>query len=88
MVLSAEFGFLSMGHEFDSYPKGRIRAPKDWNWFLEETKRSSDDEVSSSRREVDRKVRVGTRRKMEKAKMKTGLVRVRMKRSPWQEFLV
>ncbi|TKW22773.1 hypothetical protein SEVIR_4G250100v4 [Setaria viridis] len=39
-----EFGFLSMGHEFDSYPKGRIRAPKDWNWFLEETKRSSDDE--------------------------------------------
>lgn len=50
MVLSAEFGFLSMGHEFDSYPKGRIRAPKDWNWFLEETKRSSDDEVSSSRR--------------------------------------
>ncbi|CAL5053390.1 unnamed protein product [Urochloa decumbens] len=39
-----EFGFLSMGHEFDSYPKGRIHAPKDWNWFLEETKRSSDDE--------------------------------------------
>ncbi|RLM56008.1 high mobility group nucleosome-binding domain-containing protein 5 [Panicum miliaceum] len=39
-----EFGFLSMGHEFDSYPKGRIRAPKDWNWFLEETKRTSDDE--------------------------------------------
>ncbi|CAL5039053.1 unnamed protein product [Urochloa decumbens] len=38
-----EFGFLSMGHEFDSYPKG-IHAPKDWNWFLEETKRSSDDE--------------------------------------------
>jgi hypothetical protein len=52
MVLSAEFGFLTMGHEFDSYPKGRIRAPKDWNWFLEETKRSSDDEedeVSNSR---------------------------------------
>ncbi|XP_025813808.1 DEAD-box ATP-dependent RNA helicase 42 [Panicum hallii] len=39
-----EFGFLSMGHEFDSYPKGRIRAPKDWNWFLEETKRTPDDE--------------------------------------------
>ncbi|TVU07928.1 hypothetical protein EJB05_41306 [Eragrostis curvula] len=39
-----EFGFLSMGHEFDSYPKGRIRPPKDWNWFLEEIKRSSDDE--------------------------------------------
>ena len=50
MVLSAELGFLSMGHEFDSYPKGRIRAPKDWNWFLEETKRSSDDEASSKRR--------------------------------------
>ncbi|KAJ1259618.1 hypothetical protein BS78_10G169200 [Paspalum vaginatum] len=47
-----EFGFLSMGHEFDSYPKGRIRAPKDWNWFLEETKRSSDaddDEVSNGK---------------------------------------
>ncbi|KAL5226116.1 hypothetical protein ABZP36_012755 [Zizania latifolia] len=39
-----EFGFLSMGHEFDSYPKGRIRPPKDWNWFLEEARRSSDDE--------------------------------------------
>ncbi|KAL6839555.1 hypothetical protein ACP4OV_030825 [Aristida adscensionis] len=39
-----EFGFLSMGHEFDSYPKGRIRPPKDWNWFLEEIRRSSDDE--------------------------------------------
>ncbi|KAF0901821.1 hypothetical protein E2562_006454 [Oryza meyeriana var. granulata] len=39
-----EFGFLSMGHEFDNYPKGRIRPPKDWNWFLEEVKRSSDDE--------------------------------------------
>lgn len=52
MVLSAEFGFLSMGHEFDSFQKGRIRAPKDWNWFLEETKRSSDDvdiEVTSGR---------------------------------------
>ncbi|GJN38661.1 hypothetical protein PR202_gb27725 [Eleusine coracana subsp. coracana] len=47
-----EFGFLSMGHEFDSYPKGRIRPPKDWNWFLEEIKRNSDDEEEevSSRR--------------------------------------
>ncbi|XP_062229064.1 uncharacterized protein LOC133926909 [Phragmites australis] len=47
-----EFGFLSMGHEFDSYPKGRIRPPKDWNWFLEEIKRNSgdeDDEVSNRR---------------------------------------
>uniref|UniRef100_A0A0E0LCR9 FHA domain-containing protein n=1 Tax=Oryza punctata TaxID=4537 RepID=A0A0E0LCR9_ORYPU len=39
-----EFGFLSMGHEFDSYPKGRIRPPKDWNWFLEEVRKGSDDE--------------------------------------------
>ena len=50
---SVEFGFLSMGHEFDSYPKGRIRAPKDWNWFLEETRRTSDDddddEISNGR---------------------------------------
>lgn len=50
MVFYAEFGFLSMGHEFDSYPKGRIRAPKDWNWFLEEAKRTSDDEASGKRR--------------------------------------
>uniref|UniRef100_A0A453SCY7 Uncharacterized protein n=1 Tax=Aegilops tauschii subsp. strangulata TaxID=200361 RepID=A0A453SCY7_AEGTS len=34
-----EFGFLSMGHEFDNYPKGRIRPPKDWNWFLEEIRK-------------------------------------------------
>uniref|UniRef100_A0A0D3GHY4 Uncharacterized protein n=1 Tax=Oryza barthii TaxID=65489 RepID=A0A0D3GHY4_9ORYZ len=39
-----EFGFLSMGHEFDKYPKGRIRPPKDWNWFLEEVRKGSDDE--------------------------------------------
>uniref|UniRef100_A0A0D9WRB4 FHA domain-containing protein n=1 Tax=Leersia perrieri TaxID=77586 RepID=A0A0D9WRB4_9ORYZ len=39
-----EFGFLSTGHEFDNYTKGRIRPPKDWNWFLEEVQKGSDDE--------------------------------------------
>lgn len=42
--MAAEFGFLSMGHEFDNYPKGRICPPKDWNWFLEEVRKGYDDE--------------------------------------------
>lgn len=61
-----EFGFLSIGHEFDSYPKGRIRPPKDWNWFLEEIKRSSDDEddeISNSRGRSKAKGRGGKKKK-------------------------
>ncbi|XP_057978483.1 uncharacterized protein LOC131164938 [Malania oleifera] len=38
-----EFGFLVMGHEFDHYPKKMIRDIKNWNWFLEEPRKDSDD---------------------------------------------
>ncbi|PKU73367.1 uncharacterized protein LOC110097402 [Dendrobium catenatum] len=31
-----EFGFLVNGHEFDRYPRHKIRPFKDWNWFLED----------------------------------------------------
>ncbi|XP_051199723.1 uncharacterized protein [Lolium perenne] len=54
-----EFGFLSMGHEFDNYPKGRIRAPKDWNWFLEELRKNSDDEDDDDVSNTGRKSRDG-----------------------------
>ncbi|KAJ8774160.1 hypothetical protein K2173_009591 [Erythroxylum novogranatense] len=37
-----EFGFLVIGHEFDSYPK--IRNVKDWDWFLEESETEGDSE--------------------------------------------
>uniref|UniRef100_A0A453SD01 FHA domain-containing protein n=1 Tax=Aegilops tauschii subsp. strangulata TaxID=200361 RepID=A0A453SD01_AEGTS len=52
-----EFGFLSMGHEFDNYPKGRIRPPKDWNWFLEEIRKGSDDEDDDDVSNTGRKSR-------------------------------
>ncbi|KAM3192068.1 hypothetical protein ACQJBY_069360 [Aegilops geniculata] len=52
-----EFGFLSMGHEFDNYPKGRIRPPKDWNWFLEEIRKGSDDEDDGDVSNTERKSR-------------------------------
>ncbi|KAF7096777.1 hypothetical protein CFC21_098675 [Triticum aestivum] len=52
-----EFGFLSMGHEFDNYPKGRIRPPKDWNWFLEEITKGSDDEDDDDVSNTGRKSR-------------------------------
>ncbi|CAM0910252.1 unnamed protein product [Alopecurus aequalis] len=54
-----EFGFLSMGHEFDNYPKGRICPPKNWNWFLEEIKKDSDDEDDDEVSNVGRKSRRG-----------------------------
>ncbi|KAF3961864.1 hypothetical protein CMV_013563 [Castanea mollissima] len=39
-----EFGFLVMGHEFDHYPKQMLRDIRNWDWFLEEPKRDSDDD--------------------------------------------
>ncbi|GER52374.1 SMAD/FHA domain-containing protein [Striga asiatica] len=39
-----EFGFLAIGHEFDSYPVKMIRDIKQWDWFLEEAKKDVDDE--------------------------------------------
>lgn len=40
----AEFGFLVMGHEFDHYPKGMVRSVKNWDWFLDEAAKDSDDD--------------------------------------------
>ncbi|XVF74408.1 hypothetical protein PTKIN_Ptkin13bG0108100 [Pterospermum kingtungense] len=37
-----EFGFLVIGHEFDQYPKQRIRNIKNWDWFLEENGKGKD----------------------------------------------
>ncbi|KAG8362985.1 hypothetical protein BUALT_BualtUnG0016700 [Buddleja alternifolia] len=39
-----EFGFVVIGHEFDSYPKKMIRDIKNWDWFLEESRKDSDDD--------------------------------------------
>ncbi|GAV90835.1 hypothetical protein CFOL_v3_34237 [Cephalotus follicularis] len=39
-----EFGFLVIGHEFDQYPKRKISDMKDWDWFLEEPAKDSDDD--------------------------------------------
>ncbi|KAI3414880.1 uncharacterized protein J3R85_015808, partial [Psidium guajava] len=38
-----EFGFLVIGHEFDQYPKQRLRSAKHWDWFLEDPSKGSDD---------------------------------------------
>ncbi|KAG0491830.1 hypothetical protein HPP92_005228 [Vanilla planifolia] len=38
-----ELGFLVKGHEFDRYPKNKIRPFEDWNWFLEELRGESSD---------------------------------------------
>lgn len=43
-----EFGFLVRGHEFDHYPKQKIRPIEDWNWFLEDPRGVSDDEEATS----------------------------------------
>ncbi|KAL3618228.1 hypothetical protein CASFOL_038549 [Castilleja foliolosa] len=39
-----EFGFVVIGHEFDSYPKKMIRDIKKWDWFIEETKKATEDD--------------------------------------------
>nr|XP_043636941.1 nucleosome assembly protein 1;2 [Erigeron canadensis] len=56
-----EFGFVVMGHEFDSYPKKMVRDIRNWDWFLEESKEESDDDEVS-----DRKPKKGSRRKRKK----------------------
>ncbi|KAF9613071.1 hypothetical protein IFM89_005519 [Coptis chinensis] len=51
-----EFGLLSMGHEFDDYPKTKIRAIKDWEWFLEESRVDSEtDEDTEGKRSRGKK---------------------------------
>ncbi|KAF5452988.1 hypothetical protein F2P56_027936 [Juglans regia] len=57
-----EFGFLVMGHEFDHYPKQMIRDIKNWDWFLEEPGRDSDDDAY-----LEKKVKRGVMRKRRKA---------------------
>ncbi|KAG4955476.1 hypothetical protein AAZX31_15G024400 [Glycine max] len=56
-----EFGFLVMGHEFDHYPKGMIRNAKNWDWFLEERRKDSEDEedVEKQRRKMRGKRKMG-----------------------------
>uniref|UniRef100_A0A6V7QQ07 FHA domain-containing protein n=1 Tax=Ananas comosus var. bracteatus TaxID=296719 RepID=A0A6V7QQ07_ANACO len=43
-LIHAEFGFIVMGHEFDNYPKQKIRPMKSWNWYLEEPREKNSDE--------------------------------------------
>ncbi|KAL7114067.1 hypothetical protein ACP275_04G097300 [Erythranthe tilingii] len=59
-----EFGFLVIGHEFDSYPMKMIRDIKNWDWFLEEARKDSDDdeddnEGKKGKRSVKRKRKKG-----------------------------
>lgn len=54
----AEFGFVVEGHEFDSYPKKMILDIKNWDWFLENEGKDSEDE--------GKKVRGSRRRKRKK----------------------
>uniref|UniRef100_A0A7C9DTC2 FHA domain-containing protein n=2 Tax=Opuntia streptacantha TaxID=393608 RepID=A0A7C9DTC2_OPUST len=41
-----EFGFLVIGCEFDQYPKRMIRDVKNWDWFLEDPRRDSDEDAA------------------------------------------
>lgn len=51
MLESADFGFLVIGEEFNSYPKRIIKDVKNWNWFLEEHgEESEDDEFGEDKR--------------------------------------
>ncbi|KAI3977818.1 hypothetical protein MKX01_008253 [Papaver californicum] len=49
-----EFGFLKMGHEFDNYPKHKIRGIKDMDWFLEEQKQDSEDDEGNRAKKRNR----------------------------------
>lgn len=44
LFILAEFGFLVIGHEFDNYPKSKIRDVRNWDWFLDGSKQESEDE--------------------------------------------
>lgn len=52
-----EFGFLEMGHEFDSYPKKMVCDIKNWEWFLEEERRDSGDDEDEGRQKRKRGMR-------------------------------
>jgi hypothetical protein len=95
IILDAKFGFLSMGHEIDKYPKGRILSPKDWNWFLEEIKNGSDDGNDDDVSSTGRKSRGGggankkrKKKKKERIKMNSGLLRARLEKTPYRDALV
>lgn len=62
-----EFGFLVIGHEFDSYPKKMIRDMKNWDWFLEEVGRGGDDDDDDDENDGDAKKK-GKRRGGKKRK--------------------
>lgn len=58
MVGAAEFGFLVIGKEFDSYPKKMIRDIKNWNWFIENPRMDNegdDDEELEEKKKRRRK---------------------------------
>ncbi|CAM8948552.1 unnamed protein product [Rhodiola kirilowii] len=56
-----EFGFIIMGHDFDSYRKKMLHDAKNWNWFLDAPKKGSDDEddVGQASRRPRRKRKKG-----------------------------
>lgn len=54
-VGTAEFGFLVIGHEFDCYPKQRIRDVKNWDWFLNEPEEDREDGGSFTSNRMQRK---------------------------------
>ncbi|GAB4850531.1 hypothetical protein Ancab_029841 [Ancistrocladus abbreviatus] len=57
------FGFLVIGREFDNYPNQMMCDIKSWNWFLDDPREDSEDEVS-----VGSKEKRGARRKRKKTK--------------------
>ncbi|KAI3763385.1 hypothetical protein L1987_53842 [Smallanthus sonchifolius] len=57
-----EFNFVVMGHEFDCYPKKLIRDLRNWNWFLEEPNKDSDEEDENSEKK-SKKVVIKKRKK-------------------------
>ncbi|CAK7356875.1 unnamed protein product [Dovyalis caffra] len=58
-----EFGFLVIGHEFDCYPRQRIKDAGSWDWFIEEPEQDSEDGDSFERKKKSvrgkRKKKVG-----------------------------